>query len=93
MAWFCMNVHDETGDVMLTTIEQSIKMPPTILQPKDGQQIQDTGKIQDANDLVIKEDTRDIAKEDTLLLTKKVRWKDMRNDKKQKSIRMISKTR
>ena len=55
-------------------------MPPTILQCKDIQKILDTGKIQDTNDVVIKEDTGGIANKDTLLLTKKVRWKDMENE-------------
>ena len=60
--------------------EQSTKMLPTILQCKDRQKILDTGKIQDTNDVMIKEDTGGIANEDTLLLTEKVRWKDMENE-------------
>ena len=63
-------------------VEQSTKMTPTILRCKDRQKIQDTGKIQDTNDVMIKEDAGGIANENTLLLTKKVRWKDMENESK-----------
>ena len=60
-------------------VEKNTKMAPTILRCKDRQKIQDTRKIQNANDVVVKKDIRGIANEDTLLLTKKVIWKDTEN--------------
>ena len=61
-------------------VEQSTKMP------RDRQKIQNTGNIQDTNDVVVKKDTRGIANEDTLPMTKKVRWKEMENESQKKFI-------
>ena len=60
----------------MTTVGLKQKLPPTILQSKDGPKIQNLNKIQDTYDVVEKEDTRDTGIEDILLLIKKVRWKD-----------------
>ena len=74
--WMMRNENKSIG-LSQGCVEQNTQMAPTILRCKDRQKIQGTGKIQDANDVVVKMDTGGIANEDTLLLTKKVRWKDM----------------
>ena len=58
------------ADTLIKCVEQNTQMAPTILRCKDRQKIQGTGKIQDANDVVVKKDTGGIANEDPLLLTK-----------------------
>ena len=58
-------------------VEQTTKIQPIILQPKDRQKIGVIKKIQDTNDIVEEQDTRGIANEDILQLAKKVRWKDL----------------
>ena len=57
----------------MTTVGLKQKLPPTILQSKDGPKIKNLNKIQDTYDVVKKEDTRDTGIEDILLLIKKVR--------------------
>ena len=67
-----MMIHENKSIVSsLECVEQSTKMLPRILRPKERQKIQNTGNIQDTNDVVVKEDTRGIINEDALLLTKK----------------------
>ena len=49
------------------------KLPSTILQSKHKPKIQNLKKL---HHVVTKKDTRGMANDDTLLPTKKVRWKD-----------------
>ena len=60
-----------------TSVEQTTKMSQMILQHKDRPKIQDTKKIQDTNDVVTKNDSGGMANNNTLLMTKKVKWKGL----------------
>ena len=71
-----MITHNKSGVSSQECVGIPMKLLPTILQSKDRPKIQDPEKIQDTYDMATKEDTRCIANEATLLLTKKVRWKD-----------------
>ena len=66
---------------MLQGVGIPVEFLPSALRYKDRPKIQDPKKIQDTYDVVTKKDTRCLANEDTLLLSKKVRWKDNTNTK------------
>ena len=63
------------------------KMPPMIFHSKDRQKIHDPKKIQDTDDVVRNRDTGGIANRDTLSMTTKIRWKDLKKEEQSKVAR------
>ena len=51
--------------ILQECVEQTTKMLPMILQPKERPKIQDTKKMQDTDDVVTKRDTGGMANENT----------------------------
>ena len=57
-------------------VEQNANLQPTAVHQRTDQRYRQK-RIQDTNDEVTKKDTGGMPKEDTLLPTKKVRWKNL----------------
>ena len=71
-----MITHNKCGISSQECVGLPVKFLPSALRYKDRPKIQDPKKIQDTYHVVTKKDSRGLANEDTLLSSKKVRWKD-----------------